>query len=168
MPGLYVVGELGGRGLIKNAINEGKIAVEHAALMLRERPAPGAPDPERHDLLVVGSDPAGVSAALEAARARLHYRVLEQGNLSGSIARYPRRGIHARRRGASPTGSEFRNRGGGGRRQPAAVTGPRGGKGASNEEPLGWVFQESGRIRAPRGTRPRKECMPDQRRSARL
>ena len=27
--GLYIVGELGGRGLIKNAINEGKLAIEH-------------------------------------------------------------------------------------------------------------------------------------------
>ena len=31
VPGLYVAGELGGRGLIKNAINEGRIAVEHIA-----------------------------------------------------------------------------------------------------------------------------------------
>src|SRR6185436_5635177 len=29
VPGVYIVGELGGRGLIKNAINEGKIAIEH-------------------------------------------------------------------------------------------------------------------------------------------
>ena len=39
VPGLYVVGELGGRGLIKNAVNEGKIAVEHVARMA----APTAP-----------------------------------------------------------------------------------------------------------------------------
>ncbi len=33
--GLYVVGELGGRGLIKNAINEGRIAAEHVAATLQ-------------------------------------------------------------------------------------------------------------------------------------
>jgi thioredoxin reductase (NADPH) len=31
VPGLYIVGELGGRGLIKNAVNEGRIAIEHIA-----------------------------------------------------------------------------------------------------------------------------------------
>ncbi|HYD53186.1 MAG TPA: 4Fe-4S dicluster domain-containing protein, partial [Gemmatimonadaceae bacterium] len=34
VPGLHIVGELGGRGLIKNAVNEGKIAVEHVARSL--------------------------------------------------------------------------------------------------------------------------------------
>ena len=31
VPGIYIVGELGGRGLIKNAVNEGKLAIEHVA-----------------------------------------------------------------------------------------------------------------------------------------
>ena len=36
VPGIFVVGELGGRGLIKNAVNEGKLAVEHIAIELRQ------------------------------------------------------------------------------------------------------------------------------------
>jgi len=113
--GLYVVGELGGRGLIKNAINEGKIAVEHVAQRARAARA-GSPDggagpagapsatgraPSTRlpgedgilDLIIVGSGPAGLSAALTAHHSGLRYLVLEQGTLSDSIQRYPRHKI---------------------------------------------------------------------------
>jgi thioredoxin reductase/Pyruvate/2-oxoacid:ferredoxin oxidoreductase delta subunit len=90
IPGLYVVGELGGRGLIKNAINEGKIAVEHVAstLLPDERSGDGVVD-----VVVVGSGPAGLSAGLEALRRGLTYRVLEQGSLSDTVRKYPRHKI---------------------------------------------------------------------------
>ncbi len=90
VPGLYIVGELGGRGLIKNAINEGKIAVEHVAKMT---PVPGEPTDETVDVIIVGSGPAGLSAGLEALRRGLTYRVLEQGSLSDTVRKYPRRKI---------------------------------------------------------------------------
>ncbi len=95
VPGLYIVGELGGRGLIKNAINEGKIAAEAIAAELRaagagcdgrSRPA----DPGALDLIVVGSGPAGLSAGLEAMRQHLSCAVLERGTLADSIRKYPR------------------------------------------------------------------------------
>lgn len=93
VPGLYIVGELGGRGLIKNAINEGKIAVEHVAKMTAA-PAAGTVEPgEVVDVIVVGSGPAGLSAGLEALRRGLSYRVLEQGTLSDTVRKYPRRKI---------------------------------------------------------------------------
>jgi thioredoxin reductase/ferredoxin len=92
IPGLYIVGELGGRGLIKNAINEGKIAAEHAVRELeRERQ-----EPDRDDLVdvaVVGSGPAGLAAGLEVLRSGLTCVVLEQGSLADSIRRYPRHKI---------------------------------------------------------------------------
>jgi putative YpdA family bacillithiol system oxidoreductase len=91
VPGLYVVGELGGRGLIKNAVNEGKMAVEHVGRSL----PPGQPRADRHpaavDVAIVGSGPAGLSAGLEAHRLGLSYLVLEQGTLSDTVRKYPRR-----------------------------------------------------------------------------
>jgi len=87
VPGLYVVGELGGRGLIKNAINEGKLAVEHVASALRSQASLGG----AYDLIIVGSGPAGISAGLEALSRGLRYLILEQGTLSDTISKYPRR-----------------------------------------------------------------------------
>jgi thioredoxin reductase len=94
VPGLYIVGELGGRGLIKNAINEGRIAVEHVARQLA-RPKDlawmaGLESDALLDVVIVGSGPAGLSAGLEALRAGLRYAVFEQGDLSDTIHRYPR------------------------------------------------------------------------------
>ena len=88
VPGIYIVGELGGRGLIKNAINEGKLAIEHIARAVGPADMPAA-----HgllDVVIVGSGPAGLSAALEANRRRLKYVVLEQGSLSDTVRKYPR------------------------------------------------------------------------------
>lgn len=90
VPGLFIAGELGGRGLIKNAINEGKIAVEAIAEQLRgEGPAREEGGPWL-DLVIVGAGPAGLSAALEASRSKLEYVVLEQGTLADTIRKYPR------------------------------------------------------------------------------
>ncbi len=91
--GIYLVGELGGRGLIKNAINEGKIAVEAIA---RELP-PGSPredgEVEASDVIIIGSGPAGLSAGLEAIRCGLSYRMLEQGTVADTVRKYPRHKI---------------------------------------------------------------------------
>jgi thioredoxin reductase/Pyruvate/2-oxoacid:ferredoxin oxidoreductase delta subunit len=109
VPGLYVVGELGGRGLIKNAVNEGKLAIENVARRVAEesaRGAAGAPAPGRaefaaratahagaYDVIIVGAGPAGLSAGLEAVRSGLRYLLLEQGTLADTIQKYPRKKI---------------------------------------------------------------------------
>lgn len=88
MRGVYVVGELGGRGLIKNAINEARVAIEHIAGDLA---ALGRAAPEgAFDVIVVGSGPAGLSAGLEAKARGLRYTVLERGELADTIRKYPR------------------------------------------------------------------------------
>jgi len=86
--GVYVVGELGGRGLIKNAINEATVAVEHIAddLAALKKPA----DEGVYDVVVVGSGPAGLAAGLVAKSRGLRYVVLERGALADTIRKYPR------------------------------------------------------------------------------
>lgn len=91
VPGLYIVGELGGRGLIKNAINEGKLAIEHVTVQLPPCEPRDDGDDEAFDVCIVGSGPAGLSAGLEALRAGLRYVILEQGSLSDTVRKYPRK-----------------------------------------------------------------------------
>jgi len=90
IPGLYIVGELGGRGLIKNAINEGRIAVEHVAASLGLPGARSDGDASALDLVIVGTGPAGLSAALQASRSGISYVVLERGTVADTIRKYPR------------------------------------------------------------------------------
>ncbi len=81
--GLYVVGELGGMGLIRNAVWQATQAVQHLA----RQPRPAG----EIDVLVVGAGPAGLAASLVAQEEGLRFRTIEQGSLGGSILHYPRR-----------------------------------------------------------------------------
>jgi len=84
IPGLYIVGELGGIGLIKNAFDQGIRAVEHIAAQR----LPVSSD--RYDLAIIGGGPAGIGSALAAQARGLRYIVLEQYELGGSLLHYPR------------------------------------------------------------------------------
>ncbi len=88
VPGLYIVGELGGRALIKNAINEGKIAIE--AIVAG---GPLADDPDIVDVAIVGAGPAGISAGLAAIEHGLRYALFERGTAADTIRKYPRHKI---------------------------------------------------------------------------
>jgi len=83
-PGVHVVGELGGMGLIKNAIVQGLQVSERLAELVQPRGAPVA---------VVGAGPAGLATALGLKARRVPYRLLEQGTVGGSVAHYPRRKV---------------------------------------------------------------------------
>jgi len=82
--GLFIAGELGGMGLIKNAVAQGKQAVEYLSSKLC-----GATKAE-FDLLIVGAGPAGISASLEATKRKLKFLTLEQSSLGGTVFTFPR------------------------------------------------------------------------------
>jgi thioredoxin reductase len=91
VPGLYIVGELGGRALIKNAVNEGRVAAEHVAKVAARRRAQSGTHADRVvDVAIIGSGPSGLSAGLVAHRAKLDYLLLEQGTLAETVRKYPR------------------------------------------------------------------------------
>jgi len=88
LPNLFIAGELGGLALIKNAINQGRDCVDTIASRanaLRNGSAPGV-----LDLLIVGAGPAGISASLRAMERKLNYLTIEQDEIGGTVAKFPR------------------------------------------------------------------------------
>lgn len=89
VPGVFVIGELGGIALIRNAIEQGTRAVEEMAR--RAKADPRTKEPGVRDLLVVGSGPAGLGAAFRARELGLDVAVVSQDGVGGTIQKYPRR-----------------------------------------------------------------------------
>jgi thioredoxin reductase/Pyruvate/2-oxoacid:ferredoxin oxidoreductase delta subunit len=87
VPGIYIAGELGGMGLIRNAIEQGRQAMESIAASLGNARA----EPDTLDVLVIGAGPAGLSAALAAKAAGLRCTTIDQDSLGGTVAHFPRR-----------------------------------------------------------------------------
>jgi thioredoxin reductase (NADPH) len=82
--GIYIAGELGGMGLIRNAINQGIQAIAAIAKKCNAGPAMD------YDLIIVGAGPAGLSASLAAKEKGLKFITLEQDTVGGTISHYPR------------------------------------------------------------------------------
>ncbi|MCX6278509.1 MAG: NAD(P)-binding domain-containing protein [Bacteroidetes bacterium] len=84
VPGIFIAGELGGMGLIKNAVEQGRQAVENIIKSL----------PKSHqatlDLIIIGAGPAGISATLAAKKHGLKSITLEQDTLGGTVFTFPR------------------------------------------------------------------------------
>ena len=83
VPGIFIAGELGGMGLIRNALEQGRQAVE----VIRSR---GKASGDMLDLLIVGAGPAGFSASLTAMAAGMRFVTIEQESLGGCVFQYPR------------------------------------------------------------------------------
>lgn len=83
IPGIFIAGELGGMGLIRNAVRQGTQAIRTIA----DRPRGQA----ELDLLIIGAGPAGIAASLAAQEAGLNYVTVEQeDSLGGTTYHYPR------------------------------------------------------------------------------
>ena len=84
VPGIFIAGELGGMGLIRNAITQGHQAMD--SIVKKGRPK----DSERLDVVIIGAGPAGFSASLGAMKHKLRFVTLEQESLGGTVSHYPR------------------------------------------------------------------------------
>ncbi|MGD1071946.1 MAG: NAD(P)-binding domain-containing protein [Bryobacteraceae bacterium] len=86
VPGVYLIGDVSGVPLVKNAINEGATVVQYVAEDLRaESPAGDF----TCDVAIVGMGPAGFSAAACASDLGLKYLAFERGRLASTIRNYP-------------------------------------------------------------------------------
>jgi thioredoxin reductase (NADPH) len=86
IPGLFIIGELGGLALIKNAVNQGRECMDTIARRVASQPS----TPGILDVCVVGAGPGGLSASLRAVERALSYVTLEQEGIGGTVAKYPR------------------------------------------------------------------------------
>lgn len=82
--GIFIAGELGGMGLIKNSVEQGKQAVDSIAKKLNKNHS------SQYDLIIIGAGPAGISASLQAKKLGLNAIILEQDTLGGTVFSFPR------------------------------------------------------------------------------
>lgn len=82
--GIYLAGEIGGMGLIKNAVEQGRQAVES---IVNNKMLNTSAD---YDLIIIGAGPAGISASLTAKKHGLKCLTIEQDSLGGTVYSFPR------------------------------------------------------------------------------
>jgi thioredoxin reductase len=86
MPGIFIAGELGGMGLIRNAVEQGRQALEYICKV----DGVGKSSGDCLDLVIVGAGPAGFAASLGAMQNKLSFVTLEQETLGGTVSHFPR------------------------------------------------------------------------------
>lgn len=86
VPGLFIVGELGGLALIKNAVNQGRDCMDTIAGRLN----PDSAQNDIWDVIIIGAGPAGISASLRAAERKVKALTLERESVGGTVSKYPR------------------------------------------------------------------------------
>ncbi len=85
-PNMFIIGELGGLALIKNAINQGRDCID----TIVKRTSLYTASADLYDVIIVGAGPAGISASLRAIEKKLNYLTIEQDEIGGTVAKYPR------------------------------------------------------------------------------
>lgn len=83
--GIFIAGELGGMGLIRNAVEQGRQAVENIIKTLNKSHRAD------YDLIIVGAGPAGISGSLTAKKHGLKFLLIEQDTLGGTVFTFPRK-----------------------------------------------------------------------------
>ena len=87
VPGCYIIGDVSGVPLIKNAVKEGAEVIARIVDELKT----AAPEPKAaYDVAIIGIGPGGASAAAEARMANLRYVGIERGKILSTIDRYPK------------------------------------------------------------------------------
>ncbi len=81
--GIYISGELGGMGLIRNSAEQGIQAVQNLAKTIQKHDHP-------YDLAIVGAGPSGLAASLKAKELGLKFITLDQESLGGTVYTFPR------------------------------------------------------------------------------
>ena len=84
IPGIFIAGELGGMGLIRNAVEQGRQALDSIKKLK------GLGRASQLDLVIVGAGPAGIAASLGAMDSKLRSVTVEQDSLGGTVAHFPR------------------------------------------------------------------------------
>ncbi len=82
VPGLYLIGDVSGVPMIKNAINEGGAVIDRIAEDLRQIEDNSAAD---YDVAIIGIGPAGLSATAVAKQRGLRYIAIEQDQVAATI-----------------------------------------------------------------------------------
>jgi thioredoxin reductase len=82
VPGIYLIGDVSGVPLIKNAINEGGAVIDYIVEDIKQMGRNGKAD---YDVAIVGIGPAGLSAAALAAQRGLKYVAIEQDQIAATI-----------------------------------------------------------------------------------
>jgi thioredoxin reductase (NADPH) len=82
--GIYITGELGGMGLIKNAVEQAKMAIQYIAKDLDKS------QKTDFDVFIIGGGPAGIAASLMAKKLNLSFRTVDQDSVGGSVFTFPR------------------------------------------------------------------------------
>jgi len=85
VPGIFIAGELGGMGLIRNAVEQGRQAMESIEKLVKQ------PHQNALDVFIVGAGPAGFAATLASTESKLRHVTVEQEELGGTVAHFPRR-----------------------------------------------------------------------------
>ncbi len=84
VPGIFIAGELGGMGLIRNAVEQGRQAMDSICKKPRSN------NKDQLDVVIIGAGPAGFSASLSALKSKLRFVTIEQETLGGTVSHYPR------------------------------------------------------------------------------